>query len=626
MQPAGGRDRVWLPASEVWAEVGAPETSRGGNPPGGVPGTRGKTGCPPATAATAALCRTAAHGHEVIVVSSDSSDDDCDGKEPETGSRDELPHCPICLTDILDPMAKAVVHPCLHVFCRPCVHRWLLQKKLCPLCKTRVDSYLYAIKSERQFSEHHLPPSPPSETARLQGTGWSGGSQWAARRSQGPTSRSASVWSIRDRPGSRNRPEHGRPGGPSSSREPRPYYWRVQRGCQRPAGTQDPAANSAAGSTPRPSTGAPGAVVPIGPSLVQRAMLWRRRIYAEDLWARGLSRCPPRRPADDVIRQQRLREWVLRELKAILRHDDVSFLTMYFLGLWASHGPGRSSAALRSGGYEDSPLRGYLLSMTDPAQRVSNELLGSIAPFLGSDSLHFWHELKCFALSGFPVPTYDNIASYCNGEAGLRELAVDRDGLVVEPAASWPAQTARPSRRAGKREAASERAGQRDLEEGPQAGLVTERLRDHSEQPRLSSAAGEEAEQQANTSVEPQHGLHLPLCASSGPAVSSGTERRKSARWRHRKRYRAAEADHVESGSASRSERSSSKHSQNSRRSLQVSERRKSRRLEGPSLVEPRGNSFEPFDADGDGDRWEMWRPDGCSSADYNLKRSRILS
>ena len=43
--------------------------------------------------------------------------------------------CAICLNDMSDPRAKAVVTPCAHVFCRPCVAKALLQKKACPLCR-----------------------------------------------------------------------------------------------------------------------------------------------------------------------------------------------------------------------------------------------------------------------------------------------------------------------------------------------------------------------------------------------------------------------------------------------------------------------------------------------------------
>ena len=43
--------------------------------------------------------------------------------------------CAICLNDMSDPRAKAVVTPCAHVFCRACISKALFEKKACPLCR-----------------------------------------------------------------------------------------------------------------------------------------------------------------------------------------------------------------------------------------------------------------------------------------------------------------------------------------------------------------------------------------------------------------------------------------------------------------------------------------------------------
>jgi hypothetical protein len=67
---------------------------------------------------------------------------------------------PAGLTDIQDPRAKAVVSNCLHAFCLPCLSSWLAIKRSCPLCKRRVSSYLYDIRSDALYRERELPPSP----------------------------------------------------------------------------------------------------------------------------------------------------------------------------------------------------------------------------------------------------------------------------------------------------------------------------------------------------------------------------------------------------------------------------------------------------------------------------------
>ena len=48
--------------------------------------------------------------------------------------------CPLTgLVDIHDPMDKAVVMPCMHVYCLQCITSWTMawRKRACPLCKVR---------------------------------------------------------------------------------------------------------------------------------------------------------------------------------------------------------------------------------------------------------------------------------------------------------------------------------------------------------------------------------------------------------------------------------------------------------------------------------------------------------
>ncbi|GLI60897.1 hypothetical protein VaNZ11_003128 [Volvox africanus] len=78
---------------------------------------------------------------------------------PTPGPSNPLPSCPICLTDILDPLEKAVTG-CMHTFCRACLEEWLRVKRICPLCKRRIRNYMTQIRDDADFTEVEVPPSP----------------------------------------------------------------------------------------------------------------------------------------------------------------------------------------------------------------------------------------------------------------------------------------------------------------------------------------------------------------------------------------------------------------------------------------------------------------------------------
>ncbi|KAK9807017.1 hypothetical protein WJX72_010799 [[Myrmecia] bisecta] len=80
--------------------------------------------------------------------------------DDEDGACEGLPTCPICLTEIFELRHKAVVVPCMHVFCLPCLKRWSEQKRVCPLCKGRIKGYMYAIESSGKYKERVIPASP----------------------------------------------------------------------------------------------------------------------------------------------------------------------------------------------------------------------------------------------------------------------------------------------------------------------------------------------------------------------------------------------------------------------------------------------------------------------------------
>ena len=45
--------------------------------------------------------------------------------------------CPICLEDLIDKMIRRL--HCTHVYCDPCIRRWLSKSKRCPCCKTHLE-------------------------------------------------------------------------------------------------------------------------------------------------------------------------------------------------------------------------------------------------------------------------------------------------------------------------------------------------------------------------------------------------------------------------------------------------------------------------------------------------------
>lgn len=46
--------------------------------------------------------------------------------------------CPICYDPIRYP---ACANPCNHMFCEPCINKWMLKKNTCPVCRTKCSLY-----------------------------------------------------------------------------------------------------------------------------------------------------------------------------------------------------------------------------------------------------------------------------------------------------------------------------------------------------------------------------------------------------------------------------------------------------------------------------------------------------
>mgnify|MGYP003744954473 CR=1 FL=1 len=49
-----------------------------------------------------------------------------------------MEECPICLENIRYP---SCINPCNHMFCEPCITRWLISNETCPKCRVKCSKY-----------------------------------------------------------------------------------------------------------------------------------------------------------------------------------------------------------------------------------------------------------------------------------------------------------------------------------------------------------------------------------------------------------------------------------------------------------------------------------------------------
>ncbi|KAK9857998.1 hypothetical protein WJX84_007148 [Apatococcus fuscideae] len=154
---------VWLPHTQVWAK--APEAKRISKQPRSK--KRPKTSAapvPPPLPSSPKIDPTETPAEENGTLERSAAP--LQPLEPEG-----LQACPICLSEIQEQVAKAVILPCMHVFCLGCLSQWIALKRSCPMCKRRVQGYLYGIESESSFKECTIPrsPSPPRSPPRRHG-------------------------------------------------------------------------------------------------------------------------------------------------------------------------------------------------------------------------------------------------------------------------------------------------------------------------------------------------------------------------------------------------------------------------------------------------------------------------
>ncbi|BDA50857.1 probable E3 ubiquitin-protein ligase IE61 at N-terminal half [Coccomyxa sp. Obi] len=340
-----------------------------------------------------------------------------------------LPVCPICLGEIFDLRDKAVVISCMHVFCLACLSRWSSLKKSCPLCKSRIQGYMYNILSETNYQERILPATPPraktppspGPTAERQRAlplidARPSSSRGDARGERPRASSRPGDRAPAFRRGSRDLAGEFVPGRwppvraarrtetAASSRqaplkEPRPYFYRVQAQAQ----SQVQGGPLAGRGGLRTSEGVA--------SLEDAAEAWRRHIYVQGLRASPMDgdAAAGHPSMSEERRDARLSAWVDRELRALLQTDDVAIVRAYVMGLVRGIGFPRPS------GGDGPPAHGI-----GPPPDNNNsgrggehrDAVAALRPFLQEHAGHFWHELRCFAAVPLSMQTYDRLVQY----------------------------------------------------------------------------------------------------------------------------------------------------------------------------------------------------------------------
>ncbi|KAI8917870.1 hypothetical protein DFJ77DRAFT_413646, partial [Powellomyces hirtus] len=236
--------------------------------------------------------------------------------------------CSICLDVFTD---RTSVSPCFHSFCLDCISQWALCSRKCPQCR---QVFTFAVVHGRNEGDEHVKLVFPNLTAKKA------------------------------------------PPAPPSSSSTLP---RVQQDVRSPRAARQRISQRR---------------TPPSPSNRRNCMLHgdekRRFIYTHHLRAKhaGInpySKCKEVSPAEFTRNPSLLRKlepWITRDLKAVLKIEDVEILTAVVL----------------------TCMRNYDLR--------TEEGLVYLQEYLGDQAEHFVHELCCFARSPFNMDVYDGIVQY----------------------------------------------------------------------------------------------------------------------------------------------------------------------------------------------------------------------
>lgn len=133
--------------------------------------------------------------------------------------------------------------------------------------------------------------------------------------------------------------------------------------------------------------------------IAERVLRWRANIYEMKLQAVPIAfrDCLAQKERECVDAKsavlQRIEPWIRRELHAILGDPDPSVIVHVVTSLF---------------------LSAYVEKHGTFSRRweVDPDFFEPLLPFLQERTKMFWHELRCFAESSFPMETYDRVVEY----------------------------------------------------------------------------------------------------------------------------------------------------------------------------------------------------------------------
>jgi Ring finger domain len=365
--------------------------------------------------------------------------------------------CSICLDEVTTHH-KAVIAPCMHEYHHICISKWLTMKRECPLCKSQAHTVLYNIQDDGSFLERELtlPLKHVSNRedimrrlAEILGEGLNELVRYQiGRRGQNEQQQQHTFFRNAAPRASDNPNGHRGERETTASAGPTPYSMRVQHHVNarrnelpRRSASTTPAARSHFQNFQNNFLGSGGR----GQQEQQEEealIAWRREIYDLELYAipLGTHHHIPRSLVAPAGRQSRIKEWVHRELQALLETEHTTILRGFVMGLLATYGAQPPLPPSRLPPAEILAVNGEI-SPSGRLREVGNnsgagaeegggdDPVSQLKPFLGAAAAHFWHELSCFATApAYTIRTYDSIVRYARpGEAVRLRRGEDRE-------------------------------------------------------------------------------------------------------------------------------------------------------------------------------------------------------
>ncbi|XP_074328139.1 uncharacterized protein LOC141666055 [Apium graveolens] len=264
--------------------------------------------------------------------------------------------CAICLNRI-DHEKAAVITQCMHAYCVDCIHKWSNINRKCPLCKLKFDSW-----STCDFSKHGV-----KELVNLK-------SEDVRRRTFSGSDVNILIHRLPPLDVVINEYSNTTPYDPVN------LTWSYGVNLARSYGVNSVRRRNQ--EQPRRARWF-GDARTVAPEIIkERIKRWRKSIYDEQLQAVPLE--TPLEITDDI------EDWLFRELQAVTGIPDPTLIVYMIIPIYEN--------------FEDKKRMGI------PVEE--EEYLGPLRGFLFEHARLFWHELTCFAQSGYSMMAYDITVVY----------------------------------------------------------------------------------------------------------------------------------------------------------------------------------------------------------------------